>query len=213
VSKRTLNIYSSNGACPNKSAYRDFTPCNTAYVFGDPGESVIVSVGSGGSFVGYSSNTREITIGQSGYESLDVSSVNSGLLTIQAYNPLNSNRNANVNMVFLEPKPGGDYIDLYSGTTGAPSDGVSTAKVYLYISSLLNSIETNYVQVAVTNNSNIVNCNDQSTGEIPIPPSGQVEVAITSIYPGTKKVYFHVKNLPLTTPLSVDIDFIDIGVL
>jgi hypothetical protein len=172
-----------------------------------------VSVGAGGSFVGYSSNAREITIGKSGYESLDISSVVSGPEVVYAYSPLDGNRNALATSVFLEPKQGSDYIDLYSSTTGVPSDGKSTAKVYLYISSQLNSADSDRVQVAVTNNANIVNCNDQSTGEVPIPPSGQVEIAITSIYPGAKKVYFHVKNLPLTTPLSVDIDFIDIGAL
>lgn len=213
MTKRSLNIYSSNGACPNKSAYRDFTPCNTAYVFGDPGERVIVSIGFGGSFVGYSSTAREITIGRSGYESLDISSVVSGPVTVHAYSPLNANRNAPGTSVFLDPKSGDDYIDLYSSTTGVPSDGVSTAKVYLYISSQLNFEDTNYVQVAVTNNANIVNCNDQSTGEILIPSSGQVEVALTSTYPGTKRVFFHVKNFSLTTALSVDVDFINIGEL
>lgn len=213
MANRSLNIYSSNGACPNKSGYREFTPCNTAYIFGNVGESVIVSVGTGGSFVENSRNTAEITIGKSGYKTLDVSSVVNGPLTVSAYNPQDGIRNALATSTFLEPKPGGDYIDLYSSTTGVPSDGLSTAKIYLYISSMLNSTETNYVQVAVTNNANIVNCNDQSTGEIPVPPSGQLQVSITSIYPGTKKVYFHVKNLPLTTPLSVDIEFIDIGVL
>lgn len=213
MTKRALNIYSSNGACPNKSAYRDFTPCNTVYVFGDPGERVVVSVASGGNFTGYSSQTREIIIGTSGYESLDISSINDGPLSVYAYSQPGGNRNATTTTVFFEPHQGSSYIDLYSNTTGVPSDGVSTAKVYLYISSLLDSIDTNYVQVAAMNNSSIINCNNESTGQVPIPPSGQVEIAITSTYPGIKKVYFHVKGYSLITPLSVDIEFIDIGAL
>lgn len=213
MAKKPLSIYATNGACPNRSGYTQFIPCNTVYVFGDVGERLIVSVGPGGNFVDYTESFREIVIDESGYEPLDISSVNSGPLPVQVYNPLNGNRYANINPVFLEPKAGGDYIDLYSSTTGVPSDGISTAKVYLYISSLLNSIDTNYVQVAVTDDAGIVNCGGSSTGEIPIPLSGQVEVAITSNYPGTKQVFFHVKNLTLTRPWGVDINFIDIGAL
>lgn len=213
MAKRPLSIYATNGACPNRSAYTQFVPCNTVYVFGNVGERLIASVGSGGNFVDYGGNHAEIVIDETGYEPLDVSSVNSGPLPVQVYNELDGSRYAGIYPVFLEPRTGGDYIDLYSSTTGVPSDGISTAKVYLYISSLLNSMDTNYVQVAVTNNAGIVNCGGESTGEIPIPPSGQVEVSIASKYPGTKEVFFHVKNLTLTRPWGVDINFIDIGAL